>query len=167
MSRTLSEEKALKKLGIPDFRHLSKEKAIQLVSMLDRVDPEVAKKALEQYPQSAKVGIQTLVDWKETVGKALVENGKMSTDMMREFDAVLSTLRTLSEDSSLDETSRLQAASLMIEVVRLVNEADKRNKDFILNVLKITGTVSLGVLTIAAAVLGVNIKLPTTGANKA
>ena len=114
--------------------------------MLDRVDPEVAKKALEQYPQFAKVGIQkvgiqTLVDWKETVGKALVENGKMSTDMMREFDAVLSTLRTLSEDSSLDETSRLQAASLMIEVVRLVNEADKRNKDFILNVLKITGTV--------------------------
>lgn len=76
MSRTLSEEKALKKLGIPDFRHLSKEKAIQLVSMLDRVDPEVAKKALEQYPQFAKVGIQTLVDWKETVGKALVENGK-------------------------------------------------------------------------------------------
>ncbi len=62
--------------------------------MLDRVDPEVAKKALEQYPQFAKVGIQTLVDWKETVGKALVENGKMSTDMMREFDAVLSTLRT-------------------------------------------------------------------------
>lgn len=162
----MSEEKALRKLGISDFRHLSKEKAIQLVSMLDRVDPEVAKKALEQYPQFAKVGIQALVDWKETVGNALVENGKMSADIMREFDAVLSTLRSLSEDPNLDEASRLQAASLMIEVVGLVNEADKRNKEFILTALKITGSVSLGVLTIAAAVLGVNIKLPTNGANK-
>ena len=47
MSRTIDERKALKMLDIPDFRHMTKEKAVQLVSMLDRVDPSVAKAVLE------------------------------------------------------------------------------------------------------------------------
>ena len=46
MSRTLTEKKVLKKLGIDDFRHLTKEKVITMATMLDKMDPEVAKKAL-------------------------------------------------------------------------------------------------------------------------
>lgn len=44
MSRTLTEKKVLKKLGIDDFRHLTKEKVITMATMLDKMDPEVAKK---------------------------------------------------------------------------------------------------------------------------
>ena len=45
MARSLTEQKVLKKLGIDDFRHLTKDKVITMASMLDRMDPEVAKKA--------------------------------------------------------------------------------------------------------------------------
>ena len=55
MSRTIDERKAPKMLDIPDFRHMTKEKAVQLVSMSDRVDPSVVKAVLEQYPQFANV----------------------------------------------------------------------------------------------------------------
>ena len=48
MVRSLTEQKVLKKLGIDDFRHLTKDKVITMASMLDRMDPEVAKKAIEQ-----------------------------------------------------------------------------------------------------------------------
>lgn len=44
----MSEAKVLKKLDIADFRHLTKDKVIKMASMLDKMDPEVAKKALEQ-----------------------------------------------------------------------------------------------------------------------
>lgn len=54
MKRTLSEKKVLKKLGIPDFRHMTKDKVVEFASMLSRMDPEVAKKALEQFPEYAK-----------------------------------------------------------------------------------------------------------------
>lgn len=54
MNKTLTEKQVLKKLGIPDFRHLSKEKMIKLATMLPHMDPEVAKKALEQFPELAK-----------------------------------------------------------------------------------------------------------------
>lgn len=50
MDRLLTEQKALKKLGIEDFRHLTKDKAIMMVSMLDKMEPEITKKAIEQFP---------------------------------------------------------------------------------------------------------------------
>ena len=45
MSRTLTENQVLKKLNIPDFRHLSKDNIMSFVSMIDKMNPEVAKKA--------------------------------------------------------------------------------------------------------------------------
>lgn len=44
MGRSLTEQKVLKKLGIEDFRHLTKDKVIKMASMIDKMDPEVAKK---------------------------------------------------------------------------------------------------------------------------
>lgn len=49
----MNEQKVLKKLDIPDFRHLTKDKVIKMASMLDKMDPEVAKKAIEQFPEFA------------------------------------------------------------------------------------------------------------------
>ena len=54
MNRTLTEANVLKKLDIEDFRHLTKDKVITMASMLDRMDPEVAKKALEQFQDRAR-----------------------------------------------------------------------------------------------------------------
>ena len=49
----MSEANVLKKLDIEDFRHITKDKVIKMASMLDKMDPEVAKKALEQFPEFA------------------------------------------------------------------------------------------------------------------
>lgn len=49
MARTLTEQKVLKKLGIPDFRHMTKDKIVQFASVLPRMDPEVAKKHLNSF----------------------------------------------------------------------------------------------------------------------
>ena len=48
-SKVLSESQVLEKLDIPDFRHLSKDKIMTFFSMLPSMDPEVAKKAIEQF----------------------------------------------------------------------------------------------------------------------
>ncbi|WP_156951394.1 hypothetical protein [Lacrimispora aerotolerans] len=46
MSETITEQKVLNKLDIPDFRHMTKDKVMGFASMLPDMDPEVAKKAL-------------------------------------------------------------------------------------------------------------------------
>lgn len=47
MSKQLTEAQVLEKLNIPDFRHLSKDNVMSFASMIQDMDPEVAKKALE------------------------------------------------------------------------------------------------------------------------
>ena len=57
MNKSLTEAKVLTKLGIPDFRHLTKDKVVSFVSMLPHMDPEVAKKALEQFPEFSSTAL--------------------------------------------------------------------------------------------------------------
>ena len=49
MANQLTEQQVLNKLGIPDFRHLSKNNVMQFASILNEMDPAVAVKALEQW----------------------------------------------------------------------------------------------------------------------
>lgn len=158
MARTIGEAKALKILDIPDFRHLTKEKAVQLVSMLDRVDPEVAKAVLEQYPKFAEIMLSTAKDWKENVGKALEENGKVTKETIAAVSAAMASLSDLVGREDITPEARSEMADRMIELAKLLNEIDKRNKDFILKVLGIGGATILGIVAVAAAVLGVNVK---------
>ena len=53
MKRTLTETQVLNKIGKPDFRHITKEDVVSLVSMLPQMDVEVAKKVIEQFPEYA------------------------------------------------------------------------------------------------------------------
>ena len=57
MSRTLSEQKVLKKLDIPDFRHLTKDKIIAFASLLPQMDTYVANKALELFQNFASTSL--------------------------------------------------------------------------------------------------------------
>lgn len=161
MGRTIDERKALKILDIPDFRHMTREKAVQLVSMLDRVDPAVAKAVLEQYPQFANILIESAKSWRDNVGNALEENGKITHETVAAINAAISSLSSLLQREDIGEVERDKAAERMVELAKLLSEVDKRNKEFILNVLKIGGGVLLGFAMIAAAVLGVNVKLPS------
>lgn len=167
MARTIGEAKALKMLDIPDFRHLTKEKAVQLVSMLDRVDPEVAKAVLEQYPKFAEVVLSTARDWKENVGKALEENGKVTKETIAAVSAAMASLSDLvgREDTTPEERSKM--ADRMIDLAKLLNEIDKRNKDFILKVLGIGSVTLLGLVAMAATALGVNVKALESAADGA
>lgn len=76
----MSEEKVLKKLDIADFRHLTKDKVIKMASMLDKMDPEVAKKALEQFPEFANTTKEMLTEYKVSLDKGLESNILMSAE---------------------------------------------------------------------------------------
>ena len=62
MSKQLTEQQVLQALNIPDFRHLSKDKVISFASMLTDMEPEVAMKALEQFPEFAKTILELAKD---------------------------------------------------------------------------------------------------------
>lgn len=61
IKRRIDEKDLLKMLGIPSFRYMSKDKLASFVSALSDIDPDVAKKALEQFPDLSAAIADVLV----------------------------------------------------------------------------------------------------------
>lgn len=126
-----------------------------------RIDPAVAKAVLEQYPQFANILLDAVKSWRENIGEELEEGGKVSREAIASINAAINSLSSLLTCEDVSEEERDRTADRMVELAKLIAEVDRRNKDFIFNVLKIGGGVMLGIAAIAATVLGVNVKLPS------
>lgn len=64
MDRPYTEIQVLKKLDIPDFRHLTKDKVIAFATMIPGMEPEVAKKALEQFPNFVSISLEIMKEYR-------------------------------------------------------------------------------------------------------
>lgn len=161
MSRSLSEQKVLKKLNIDDFRHLTKDKVITMVSMLDKMDPEVAKKALEQFPQFSNVAKEMLVEYKCTLDKSLESN---SESVQAYYDSCQSIIKALEKQLDKDNLSfeeRKYIIEKMVEISDRIGEKDSQNKKFTAAMSGVC-MVAVGVVTaVLASVLGGNTKIET------
>lgn len=92
MKRTISEQKALKLLNISDFRYLTKDKIVEFSSLLYRMDPEVAKKALEQIPEYVKLASEMVRTYKEVIDKMFEANAADTKAFYDACNGILSTL---------------------------------------------------------------------------
>ena len=156
MKYTLSEKKVLKKLGIPDFRHMTKEKVMSFASMLPYMDPEVAKKALEQFPSFKDLAGDMVIQYKAIVDKAFEEN-RISQQAF--YDACNSIIRSLQEelrDEEIDPAERDRIEDKMIKVAAMIGEKDRENKGLIIKILGGAALFFGGIVTIAANLLGSN-----------
>ena len=157
MARTLSEEKVLKQLDIPDFRHLTKEKVIEFASMLPRMDPETARKALEQFPDFAATSLSVMGEYKEILENALAvskEGTQMCYDM---YNEVMSALTKMLDEDNLSFDERVYILEQMKEIADKVDQKDTEGKNMIMKVIGISGSVALGITAILATTLGVNL----------
>lgn len=159
MARSLTEQKVLKKLGIDDFRHLTKDKVITMASMLDRMDPEVAKKAIEQFPEFAHTMKDILNDYKQTLNKALDENGDSVKSYYSSCDAIITSLQKELDKENLSFDEKRYIIDKMIEVNKMKGEKDSENKRFIAT-LAVIGAAAIGTVAgVLASAIGGNTKI--------
>lgn len=159
MSKLLTEQQVLKKLKIEDFRHLTKDKVIAMASMLNRMDPEVAKKALEQFPDFANTMKEVLVQYKENLDTLMQENGESVKAYYDTCDAIISSLQKELDREDLSFDERKYIIDKMLEVNQMKGMKDTENKKF-LATLAMCGVaaVTLVAETLAAA-LGANTQI--------
>lgn len=150
MSKMLTEQKVLKKLGIEDFRHLTKDKVVKMASMLDKMDPEVAKKAIEQFPNFSNTMKEILSEYKLTLDKALDSNDESVKSYYDSCDAIISVCQKELEKDNLTFEQRREIVDQMILVARMKGEKDSENKKFIAT-LAVAGLAAIGMT--AAALL--------------
>ncbi len=159
MKRPLTEQKVLKKLGIEDFRHLTKDKVITMASMLDKMDPEVAKKAIEQFPEFAHTMKDILHDYKQTLDKALAENGESVKSYYSSCDAIISSLQKELEKDNLSFDEKKYIIDKMIEVNKMKGDKDSENKKFLATMAAV-GVAAVGIVAgVLASTLGGNTQI--------
>lgn len=152
MKRTLSEKRVLKKLGITDFRHMTKDKIVKFASMLPYMDPEVAKKALEQFPAFKDLAGDLVSQYRMIVDKALDDNKISQKAFYDACNNIILSLQKELESESINGDERERIEDKMITVAGMIGEKDSENKGFILKL--VGGVLAFGsVLGLAAASL--------------
>lgn len=166
MSKLLTEQKVLKKLDIVDFRHITKDKVITMASMLDRMEPEVAKKALEQFPQFALTVKDMLSEYKETLDKCLETNKENIKAYYDSCNSIIESLQKQLENNQLSFEERKYIIDKICEISNKMGEKDSEDKKFKV-ALALIGASAVTVATATlASVLGGNTKIDTNNINK-
>lgn len=157
--KKLTSEEAVKKaLNITDFRHMTKDKVVTLISNLDRMDPEVAMKIIEQFPEVSKMALGMAKEQKEALKESMDANDKSSQAAYAVINSVIEVLSAELEKDNLTPEERLHIVDCLKELPLESKKIHKMNQDFLLKGLATMATV-VGALVIGAvAVLGTNSK---------
>lgn len=162
MKKNLTEEKVLKKLEIPDFSHLTKEKMIAFASLLPQMDPEVAKNALEQFPNFAETSLNVMKEYKEVLQTALQNNADSTNSCYDMYNRVMDSLEKLLDKDNLSFEEQTFILEQMKEIATACDAKDSETKKYNLAAIGIAGTFALGIVAAIGASLGVNIAVKPT-----
>ena len=155
MSKSLSEAKVLKALDIPDFRHMTKDKVVSFVSMLPNMDPEVAKKALEQFPEFAKTTLEIVERLKASIDNSLEGNSANMAEFNGACRAMLDALEVELHKDGLSAEEKADIADRMTQVLDMMYRKDSENKEFLRNIVKGIAVFGICLAVTLASALGI------------
>ena len=146
--RRADDKDLLRMLDIPSFRHMTKDKLADFVSALPDIDPEVAKKALEQFPDLASSMVEISAHYSGVIAKCL-EGGDADTATCLEACAAINeSIRRELEKGDLEPGERERLVDRQIQVVQMMRGVDGDGKRFRMGIARI-GAVALGFVALA------------------
>lgn len=154
----LTEEEVKKELGIVDFRTITKDKIIQFVSLMPKLDKELAIKIIEQFPSYATMATSMVTNLIDMCNNALSNSKITEKEAIEAYKYVLETIRMELEDEEVTPEEKAKYNNQMIEVADKISEIDVRNKKWLENVVKYCTSAACVTLAVGAAILGVNSK---------
>lgn len=157
MGRPYTEVQVLKKLDIPDFCHLSKDKVIAFASMIPKMDPEVAKKALEQFPNFASTTLDVMKEYRGVIENVL-QDDKESTQVCYDmYDRVMTSLEKILHEENLTFDEKIYILDQMKLVADAVSQKDYEKASNRLKILGIAGGVAASIVAVLGSIIGSNI----------
>lgn len=157
------EQKALDMINKSDFRQVTKDDVVGFVSMLQNMDPEVAKQIITQYPQLVKLIYDTLNSTKETFGKTIDSNDASTKQCYEIYNKVLDDLGKCLDQEELTSEERMKILEKETEIAKMAQELDSSVKSGNWKIVSAASYIAIIAVGIGAGVLGgkFNFKLPT------
>ena len=150
----MSEEEVKQALDITDFRSLSKEKIMEFVSIIPKVDKEVAMSIINQFPNYSDMAKEMVGGMLNLCDNALQDASVGRKDVIGSYKIVLETLKAELEDGKLTPKERKRITDDMIAVAEKIDNVNDKHHIFVKDIItKVGGTVA-GVLLVGVAILG-------------
>lgn len=159
MARPYTEQQVLKKLDIPDFRHLTKEKVIAFATMVPKMNPEVAKKALEQFPNFASTSLDVLKEYRSVIQEAMEDDRESMRSCYDMYNRVMDSLEKMLDNDDLTFEQKTYILNQMQEVAAAVADKDSEKSRNRLKLIGVIGGVAAAIVAALASSLGGNIAL--------
>lgn len=155
MNKSLSEQRLLKKLDIPDWRHMSKDKLIAFANSMSDLDPEVAKAAIAQFPEFTKMGTEIVRIMSGSLNEVIKNEKNVDNQTYEMNRQILNSLNERLHAESISRWEKGRIINAMVQVSNNLAEMDKNHKRMMGDAFKAFGTVIAMVLSFAGAILGV------------
>lgn len=160
MARPYTEQQVLKKLDIPDFRHLTKEKSRCFCRQwFQKMNPEVAKKALEQFPNFASTSLDILKEYRSVIQEAMEDDRESIRSCYDMYNRVMDSLEKMLDNDDLTFEQKTYILDQMQEVAAAVADKDSEKSRNRLKLIGVIGGVAAAIVAALASSLGGNIAL--------
>lgn len=156
MSKKLTEAKLLKQLDIPDFRHMTKDKMMAFASSIHKMDPEVAKAAIAQFPNFKELATSSIQDGMNIIKELVNSDKEEQVKIYNSFESEQATYLEMLNDENMTFEQKLIIMDQLKSIRDTILELNRESKMFKLKmgVLTIAGVVT--VLLGSASLLGGN-----------
>ncbi len=152
----MTEEDVKKALNITDFRSITKEKLMEFVSIMPKVDKEVAIAIINQfsnYTDMSQCMVGGLISLCAEAFKYASEGKK---EVMNAYMLILEELKEELKNGELTVEEKDKITNKMIDVAEKIDMVNDKHKNWLKDILKGVGNVTLGIAIIGAAILGVS-----------
>ena len=157
----LTEDKILKKLDIPDFQHITPDKLARFTSMIPKMDPEVAKTALEQFPEFAQNAVNIMGYLKDSIDNAINGDDAETQQIFKLCDDMIKSLEKLREREDITFDERSLISNQIMEIVKIMQDTKSQNQKWKLALTGILATAAIAITSILASGLGAETSITT------
>ncbi len=152
--KMMLEEDVKKALDITDFRSLSKEKIMEFVSIIPKVDKEVAISIINQFPNYADMAKDMVGGMINLCDNALQDAKVGRKDVIESYRVVLETLKEELNKGDLSIDDRKRITDDMLVVAEKIDAVNDKHLEFLKDTLKKVGGTIAGVVVVGVAILG-------------
>ena len=159
---SIAEKNVLDLMKKDNFRGISKDNIMQLVSVLDKVDPEVAKSLIDQMPEVIRGVVENEKAYAGVLEKGIESCNTSTESCFQTEDEIVKALRKEVDKDGTTFEQKQYYFDKMSEAAERKEKKDTEHKEMILSILKY-GEVALeiGLIITAGIFIGkADIKLP-------
>ncbi|SMP64384.1 hypothetical protein [Anoxynatronum buryatiense] len=146
-----NEKQIMKKLGIENWRNLSKDKVVKFAAMMPEMDKEVMFKVIEQFPEFAKFANGALEHFEESIKNLSESNSKDFSIIVEGLRETQQILKEELQKPEIDSSERKNLIDNLMKVAEILKELDSNNKRF-LKGLSTDSLKSVSIVVLAAVV---------------